>query len=73
MGTDLAEVDRKVNDFPGYIDRKFQEQAVQIVARGKTQHDETRARMNLLLTGLAAGAAILSACVAAFTLLTRHA
>lgn len=69
MGRGLIEVDRKVNDIPGFIERKFDEQAKQIAARGKTVGDEKRAVINLILTAVAACGGLAGAAV---TLLTHH-
>ena len=64
MGRGLIEVDRKVNDIPGFIARKFEEQAAQIAARGKSAGDEQRSKVNLVLTGIAACGGAVGAIVA---------
>ena len=69
MGKDLTEVARQVTDIPGFIERKFQEQSVQIAARGKTAADEKRARWNLRLTTISASAAVAAAVIMALSLM----
>jgi hypothetical protein len=57
---------RKIDDIPGFITRKFDEQSRQIAAGGKSKRDEQRSYINLLLTAIAAFAAAAGTIAAAF-------
>ena len=61
---DVTVLGQKIDDIPGFIARKFEDQKAEITARGKTQAD----RVTQVVT---ASAAILSALVAAASWYTR--
>ena len=63
MGVDLTEVARQVQDIPGFIARKFDEQREAIAATQKTRWD----RIMQISTLAAAIAAVLASLVAHLT------